>query len=232
MRMSAKAMLAAGALVVGMSAQQSDAARFFLSLTDDGGAGPHVPVVDVGFSGTVYIMAQLDPGETIAAMGLSVHTNNPEAISVSNAAIANPNHLVVAGPRWNQTDVRAGDGTGAAVEELFGVQVGGGLRADRFVIAGILLNDPLYNAESNSTVFGSFDLNVTGTGALWLSAGARGLPVGPNGLEQGALVGFGDDHAPNNNVGPSGNPDLIVPEPASMALVGLGALAMLRRRQA
>lgn len=233
MRMTVKAMIAAGAMMVGAYAQTSDAARFFLSLDATGAGGPSVPVVDTGFNGTVYIMAALEAEDAIPAMGISLHADDASNFVVSNATLLNPTMDLTADDRWNQTSTTEGSGN-MLIGELFGVQVGGGLATRRFTLAGgTLLNDPTFSMETGFVQVATFDLEVIGdTGALWLSAGPNGIPVQPNAQNQGDLIGFGDDDAPNNLVGPSGNPDLVVPEPASMALVGLGALAMLRRRQA
>ncbi len=235
MRLKSGAVTIAALIAFAAATHSADAARFFLSL-DPTGAGPKRVPISTGFVGTVYIMVQLDAGESIPSMGISLHTDSPDSFAVHDPVILNPEYNFIFDRRWNVTVVTPGTpGTPVLIEQLLGVQVGSGLRADLFVVAGTLLNDPTYSPETGFATFGSFTLVVDATatsGNLWLSAGPSGIPVNPTALEKGILIGMGDDRAPNDFVGPFGRPDsiFVIPEPASLALLGLATLTLLRRR--
>jgi hypothetical protein len=103
-----------------------------------------------------------------------------------------------------------------------------GLKNDAAAVA----LDQGYNAASNSTILGYVDVESQ-NGSVWLTVDTLGIAIQGGSPNDRIYMGFGDNPVPAGGA-PGTRTSIadatIVPEPASLMLLGLGALALRRRR--
>lgn len=229
-----------GTLVASANAQLTG--RLFFDLAGNGGAqsDPHPgglalnnPVVNQ--SGRLYIYWQfgVPSGQGQNVLGLNYNVT-VDGGTITSAYNYQPTINVVSQPRWQNVpgnpapnpSVNPGGGS----QRFTAVNINAfGLKNDAAAVA----LDQGYDDGSNSTILGYVDVESAGTADVWLTVDALGIAIMGGSPNDRIYMGFGDDPVPAGGA-PGTRTSIadatIVPEPASLMLLGLGALALRRRR--
>lgn len=260
MRNAKFAVAAAAALFAGV--QSADAARFFLSTQAFSNPGqlttgvPLVenPVIEVAPGNVVqlHLWLQTNTGDFISGLGLR-YDDTVEGV-VTAASYATPQISWPVDPedptagtvtRWN-TPINNGqlNSGGFLVRDTNAVGINAG-DDPRTGLANNLNDDPTRKTLPAGTVGGlrafyvatlTLNANAVGTTDIFLESGTA--TISGAGLAGDLFFGWGDAAVPQDATVPgmrSASYDAritVIPEPASLSLLALGALPMLRRRRA
>ncbi len=232
-----------GSLVAAASAQNTG--RLFFDTAGNGGnqSAPHPgglaltnPQVN-GSSARFYIYWQFGraPGQGQNVLGLNY---NVEVVGGALTAAYNyqPTIDVVSQPRWQNVPGNPAPNPsvnpGGASQAFTAVNINAfGLKNDA---AAVALDQGYDDAASNSTILGYVDVRRDAPRAdVYLTVHTLGIAIQGGTPNDDIYMGFGD-----NPVKAGGMPNTrtsiadasVVPEPASLMLLGLGALALRRRR--
>ena len=219
-----KSMLTLGsALVVAGATGSAQAVDIFFG--DNASAPVDNPAISLSpdaTSGSLYVLVNTDP-EGYAfdngSLGVSVSSSASGVINITGATVFNPSFFGGFAERWTSTSVVGAGPDG--VDELLGLAVGsagldGGLPAEGEN------GDPNFNANGDF-VFAKIDYDVIGSGSTILEIGEIG--------RQGDFLAQGGVGDVSGDVAFGTATISVIPEPASLALLGLGGVALLGRRR-
>jgi hypothetical protein len=238
-------LMSAAAAVLAMSSS-TYAATIFLSDTDtspvNGVAAPAALTLSPGQTKKVYIYANVPANEQVQAVGVDFFSSNA-GLSASNTTVEQPLIFGGAIKRWDDTSTSASNSTGQnpnpAGTFLTGIKP--------FAVSATGLNPAFVAADPGVTGgffrIGSFDLTAAAN-----ASGLADLKMVTNGLTISYFSGksgptfFGTGDAVTGSGGASAGdtstlPEMVVtlgtvPEPTSLAFLGLGAMGLIRRRKA
>jgi hypothetical protein len=246
-------MVAALLLVAGLSAGQVFGATLYLSTLGLGeGATPGNAslTLNVGDSATLYLWADLTVAEACNGLGLDVLSSDPAVVEGTSSVIENPAVFGAAVPNFLRWNPPIAHGTpGDLVTGINAVAVGfdpvSGIQGNQ--LSGAFSGtDPTYNAGSGFLV-GTFTLDATAAGVTEIKLAANdSLITGTMiGTDVAPLLHFGTGDAvvptsvdqDNQYFVAAGATSTladatieVIPEPATLSLLALGGLALIRRR--
>jgi hypothetical protein len=218
--------LLASVVVVAALAASAHAQSIFLSEISalDGTAAPGTPVVDllVGDSATLYVWVT-DEQRVNRGLATSYSVAPGGVIALTSASAQNPDIKIGTfdiGDRWQATGV----GTlvnASLLEDLNAVTTvdGTGIDAANDGSAGGPL-DLGYDVAASAFLLGQINYDAVGVGSTTLSIIPSALGIADSGSPDDLSPLFSFGSATIN----------VTPEPASLGLIALGGLALLRRR--
>lgn len=240
MRNTKLAVAAAAALFAGVSS--AEAARLYFSTVGQGGSptvGNPVITVTEGDSFQLHLWAELSaagPTEIISGLGISIVSTNAPVLEATANSIPQVPYFGGTFNRWEPVPGNPNTGVlGDLVTNANAVAVTalglGGTSA---------FGDPTYDAATSSYYVGTTTISATaaGTTDIFIKTGQGTISFKANSGGPTMFFGTGDAAVDPRtaNVQSDGYDARIVvepiPEPASLSLLALGALPMLRRRRA
>lgn len=199
--------LAAAALMLGIGVSASAASIGFSETEVNFGS-------NAGQTGTLQVLIDTAPeGFTFAngAVGVSVTSSTPGVIQITDATVFTPDFFGGFVERWTSGSVQ--NLTADGIDELLGLSVNtAGLDG------GV---DGNADGPGGTFLFASIDYTVVGEGSTTLSLGEI--------ARDGFIVDSNQDVSGSISFGQS--TFTVVPEPTSLALIGLGGLLIARRRR-
>lgn len=235
--------MAAFGLVAALVAGQTFAATMNFWLSEEGvgalTAGPSNPdiTLNVGETATLTLWVATPGGASLIGGSFGIAATDPAILTTNSVSSYNP--TVLGQPRWNAGFL---PGTaGEAVTNVLYVALGGpnGVGSALTELAQPL-GDPTYNAAQDAFALLTFEVQADAVGVteLFLELEGGGMVyAGVDGANTLATFGAGDDAiVAVGSLNPGGRSLLadatitVVPEPASLSLLALGALALVRRR--
>jgi len=167
---------------------------------------------NAGQTGTMEVIVDADFTHKNGGLGLSVALSNPGVIEITGATVLTPDFFGGFVKRWSSGTVA--NLTGNSIDELLGLSVEtAGL--DNSLPGNAIGGTQFLFAEIQYTVIGEGTTDV-GLGLISSRPGVFISSEGDDVTNAYAFQGIGVE---------------VVPEPSSMALIGLGGLALLRRRR-
>jgi hypothetical protein len=131
------------------------------------------------------------------------------------------------GPRWNTAAPRPPVNNPGNVVEFKAGSI------DKFAVKNDAVAqtfDTQYKHSDGSTILGYVDVSSGGQATVWFRVGTLGIAIQGGNQETPIRFGFGDASVRAGSRDRSSAADAtIIPEPASLMLLGLGALALRRR---
>jgi len=212
---------AAAATVLAMGTSAFGAEAF---LTDGGPSDSNAPTPSVNLdiadgTGSLYVMVDTSPeGFTFQSFAVKVTSSTSGVIGITGAEVFNPTFFGGFVQRWDDGGAVANSVSTDGIDELLGVAVQtSGLVAPGPADAG----DPNVDTAGNF-VFARFDFDILGVGSTELALSE---------IDRGTfIVDSGSDVA--DDVTLTGTTVNVVPEPATVGLLAMGGLLMVRRRRA
>lgn len=169
---------------------------------------------NAGQTGTLQVLIDTTPENfTFAngAVGVSVTSSTPDVIQITDATVFTPVFFGGFVKRWISGSVQ--NLSADSIDELLGLSI---------QTAGLDSSiDGNADGPSGTFIFASIDYTVIGEGSTTLSLGEI--------ARDGFIVDTGQDVSGSINFGQS--TFTVVPEPTSLALLGLGALSLMARRR-
>ena len=167
---------------------------------------------NAGQTGTMQIIVDADFTHKNGGLGLSLALSNPGVIEITGATVLTPEFFGGFAKRWISGTVA--NQTANGIDELLGLSVG---------TAGLDATIPGNPIAGSQFLFAEVDYVVVGEGTtnvgLGLISSRPGVFISSEGDDVTGAYGF-------QGIGVE-----VVPEPGSVALIGLGGLALLRRRR-
>lgn len=240
MRNTKLAVAAVAALFAGVSS--AEAARLFFSNVGPGltpSVGNPTITVTEGDTFQLHLWAELSPSgptEIISGLGISVISTNTSVLEATANSIPQVSYFGGAFNRWEPVASNPNTGvlgdlyTNANAVAILALGLGG----------TSVFADPTFDASTNSYYVGTTTILATaaGTTDIFIRTGRGTISFKTGNGGPFIFFGTGDDQVDPRTEGVQSQlPDATIivepiPEPASLSLLALGALPMLRRRRA